>query len=330
MKPRADLENCTLSVLVLTYNHASYVDQTLQSIAAQSVDVPWEVLIADDASTDATRAVVEASARRLGIDVRFIYQAANVGANRNVVAGIAAARGTYLAFVEGDDYWTDSKKLAKQLSFLTTHPDFSLCAHWTQTIEQTTGGELPTIYADNHGRQELANSLRFRPWFHASSIMVRTKYWRELPPWFYNHVVADRILSYLPLKHGPAMVLPEFMSVYRVHGTSLWTPLDPKTKTDHLQSFYRAVALDDAAMLPYALEGEFRARMAGVKALLRMRRVNEAWRYLYASMIEPRYGQLAASEKMRILAEESVHSILYWTTRFKDRLARKLCAADKS
>src|SRR4051794_25173627 len=89
-----------ISVIVPAFNVEPYLQECLASIAAQTArDI--EVFVVDDGSTDGSRAVAEAFAAS---DVRFhVITQPNrgLGAARN--AGVAAARGTYLAFVDGDD-----------------------------------------------------------------------------------------------------------------------------------------------------------------------------------------------------------------------------------
>ncbi|MFO1402565.1 MAG: glycosyltransferase family 2 protein [Steroidobacteraceae bacterium] len=86
-------------MIVPTYNRAALLREALASVLAQS-RTPLEILVVDDGSTDATRAVVDACGER----VRYLHQSnAGVAAARNL--GIAAARGEYVALLDSDDVW---------------------------------------------------------------------------------------------------------------------------------------------------------------------------------------------------------------------------------
>jgi len=94
-----------VSVIMPVYNGAKTVERALDSVFAQSV-APCEVIAVDDVSTDDTRAVLDAYAPR-GLTVLRADRNGGAGAARN--RGAAAARGTYLAFIDADDQWHPNK-----------------------------------------------------------------------------------------------------------------------------------------------------------------------------------------------------------------------------
>ena len=121
----------TLSIICLTYNHAPFIRKTLESFLQQETDFPFEVIVHDDASTDATAAIIaEYAARYPGI-VKPIYQQQNqfsLGVPFSTRL-FARAAGRYIAYCEGDDYWTDPRKLQIQVDFLERHHDYVLTYH---------------------------------------------------------------------------------------------------------------------------------------------------------------------------------------------------------
>jgi glycosyltransferase involved in cell wall biosynthesis len=99
-----------VTVVMATYNYAHYLPTALASALAQTVS-NIEVIVVDDGSTDNTREVVE----RFAADprVRYLYQSnGGHGAAKN--AGVRAARGTFIGYLDADDAW-DPRKLEKQL-----------------------------------------------------------------------------------------------------------------------------------------------------------------------------------------------------------------------
>src|SRR5919201_1733113 len=107
--------NPTVSVVIAVYNGARWIAETLDSVLAQSFP-RFEVIVVDDGSTDATPAV----AASYGDRVRYLRQD-NGGQPSARNAGIRAARGSYIAFVDADDLWVPTK-LQMQVDFLARQP----------------------------------------------------------------------------------------------------------------------------------------------------------------------------------------------------------------
>jgi hypothetical protein len=98
----------SFSVALCTFNGAAYLTEQLASIAAQSRP-PDELIIRDDASDDATTAVVEAFAARASFPVRFERNAERLGSTRNFDGAVAACTGDLIALSDQDDVWRPDK-----------------------------------------------------------------------------------------------------------------------------------------------------------------------------------------------------------------------------
>ena len=122
-----DQELIDVSVVVLTYFHEDYVAQALDSILSQETALRYEILIGDDASGDRTPEIIRDYAARYPDIIRPILRTENLGGTRNSWDVRHRARGKYLAFLEGDDYWLDTRKMQKQWEFLESHPQYSAC-----------------------------------------------------------------------------------------------------------------------------------------------------------------------------------------------------------
>lgn len=107
----------------------------------QKVDFPMEFIIADDCSTDGTRLICEEYAAKYPDLIRLAFTDCNLGAVENEQRAFISAKGKYIATCEGDDYWTDPLKLQKQVDFLESHPDFSVCFHRFKKIHVASGKE---------------------------------------------------------------------------------------------------------------------------------------------------------------------------------------------
>lgn len=125
-----------VSVIFITYNHEQYVEKALRSVLSQKTDFPFEVVVGEDVSTDGTREIVKRIAaeypERDGADrvVRLHLREVNSKhPTLNVYETTKMCRGEYLAYLEGDDYWTDDNKLQKQIDFLEAHPEYIATTH---------------------------------------------------------------------------------------------------------------------------------------------------------------------------------------------------------
>lgn len=116
-----------ISVIIPTYNRASFLEEAISSVLAQdyfSGEKPahdWELLIIDDGSDDETREVVGGFGNRVDY---FRQEHKGVSAARN--AGLGLARGTFIAYLDSDDLWKE-QKLRLQMEFLAAHPEAQVC-----------------------------------------------------------------------------------------------------------------------------------------------------------------------------------------------------------
>jgi glycosyltransferase involved in cell wall biosynthesis len=127
-----------VSVVIPAYNGAAFVAEALESVFRQTLR-PCEVVIVDDSSTDATRAVIEKRTRTAPVPVRLLTLGENSGGPaRPLNQGIAAATGEFIAVLDQDDVFLPTK-LADQVCCLRKDPAlsfvFSLCGHYDQPAE---------------------------------------------------------------------------------------------------------------------------------------------------------------------------------------------------
>ncbi|HXG48230.1 MAG TPA: glycosyltransferase, partial [Methylomirabilota bacterium] len=115
-----------VSVAMITHNHRPYIEKAVASILAQEADFGVELVIGEDHSEDGTREWVLELGRREPNRVRVITSERNVGLHANLLRVERACRGRYIAYCEGDDFWQDPRKLAKQVAFLEARPDYTL------------------------------------------------------------------------------------------------------------------------------------------------------------------------------------------------------------
>ncbi len=116
-----------ISCIVPIFNGERYLQEALDSILAQTYQ-PVEVIVADDGSTDGTRAVVAS----YGKQVAYLRQTnAGPAAARNL--GLSAAQGEFVAFLDADDLW-HLEKLARQMARFQARPELDLCVTYVQNF----------------------------------------------------------------------------------------------------------------------------------------------------------------------------------------------------
>ena len=125
-----------LSVILITYNHEKYIRKALDSVLSQVTDFPFEIVIGDDCSPDDTKNIIREYRDKYPDIIRIVHREKNTGRpTLNVYETTMKCRGDYLAYLEGDDYWTDSDKLQKQMDFLNEHPEYIACTHSHKMID---------------------------------------------------------------------------------------------------------------------------------------------------------------------------------------------------
>ena len=216
-----DRKEITVSVILLTYNHAPYIRQAVESILRQQTAFPLEILIGDDCSTDGTDRIVEDYARQYPGLVIPVIRPENIGATANLYDLISRARGAYLAYLEGDDLWSCDEKLQRQVDFLREHPLYVGCTHEIGTLRRDgtpCREQIHWISPKNH--YSLADYDGVRLPGHGNSLVHRN-FFRDSEDRYrammtLHPMIADRMLALLLVSFGPVYRLPEQMGYYRL------------------------------------------------------------------------------------------------------------------
>lgn len=132
-------EKPLVTISTISFNHAKYIEQALDSFLSQETIFPFEILIHDDASTDGTSEIIKEYAEKYPRLIKPLIQTENQwskGVNSiTCTFNLPRAKGKYIALCETDDYWCDNKKLQNCCDFLEKHPDFSAVTHQTKMID---------------------------------------------------------------------------------------------------------------------------------------------------------------------------------------------------
>jgi hypothetical protein len=159
---------------------------------------------------------------------------------RNFSETIAACRGEYAAFLEGDDYWTSVNKLRKQVDFLDAHPDSALCCHRVKVLNETGSAEIDIHPLLAAGPYTIEDQLRTNLVVTCSAVLRRDLI-GPIPRWFVEMKMGDWPLFTMVARHGKIELMDDVMATYRVHPGGMWSSLPKATQAREVARMLRAL-----------------------------------------------------------------------------------------
>lgn len=208
----------------ITYNHEHYLRDAIESFVKQQTNFPFVAVIHDDASTDDTASILKEYAEKYPDIILPIYETENQhskhdGTLDNIMFNaVNATEAKYIAYCEGDDYWTDPNKLQKQVDFLESHPDYSMCFHnATVHYENKSKSDHPFAYLESREYQIEEN---IDHWIVPTASIVYRKEvlhskWFQAVKASTRFVVGDNPLIRSCGMTGKLYAFADTMSVYR-------------------------------------------------------------------------------------------------------------------
>ncbi len=241
-----------VSVCMITYNHEKYITQSLESVLGQKTNFQFEIVIGEDCSTDSTREIVLEYKEIYPNNIKLILQEKNIGMMQNFIDTLKACTGKYIAMLEGDDYWTASYKLQKQVDFLEVNPeyglvysDISLINENNNNIETITFEKIRARY--NSGL--VFGKLLEENFIPALTVVVRSAlifdYYKNFPDEWFMHDI--RLWLHVAQK-SKVYFLNEKTAAYRIHNNGI----------SRSEGFFskRSPLVQQSALLHYFSENE--------------------------------------------------------------------------
>lgn len=146
-----------ISVCIITYNHEDYISDAIEGALMQDFGDNFEIIIGDDCSTDTTLEICGKYQKKHPSKIRVLEREKNIGMDANWASTIRSAKGAYIALCEGDDYWTDKRKLSKQYRFLNENQDYSLCSHETYLEDPYSSNNFISFLSIIHKNYKFGN-----------------------------------------------------------------------------------------------------------------------------------------------------------------------------
>ena len=200
---------------MLTYNQVRYIRECLESIVDQETDFAFEVIVADDGSTDGTREIVREFGERYPEVVKPVLRPRNIGGTRNYIETHNGAKATYVAHMDGDDVMFPGK-LQKQVEFLDANAEFSLVWHRVNLFDDQGGVVLGKAYDLSffpNGIVTLEHAMRLGSIAAHSSLMYRRSARKTRQTDFET---LDLFYTWEYLAAGRGKILDDVLGGYRV------------------------------------------------------------------------------------------------------------------
>ena len=210
-----------VSICVLSYNHEKYLRDCLDGVVMQKTTFSIEAWVHDDASTDSSADIIKEYQQKYPDIIKPILQKENQYSKKegSILAKFVYPKcsGKYIALCEGDDYWTDPYKLQKQVDFLESHPDFSMCCHGADVKNETL--QKVDCACEHMTTREYFPVDAFPTWqIPTASIVYRREKVEKYKIKRASDFFAGDVVLILTCMHvGRVWGVEEHMSVYRVN-----------------------------------------------------------------------------------------------------------------
>ena len=290
----------------ITFNHASYIKDTLSGFAMQQTDFPFLALVIDDASTDGEQKVIRnyidehfdhslesgfkewetedalwtfaQHAENKNCHIVVVYLKKNLFRNPDKKAKVVKdwKEAQYIAICEGDDYWTDSMKLQKQIDFLESHEDFSMCFHAARISLEGVDASAIGAVCENIENREYSSTEVFERWIvPTASIVFRQSDIKDFAVKHTEWLTRGDICLVLKCAHvGKIFGMKDCMSVYRMQPNSISHSTEYRGKEvyvlpNHFRCIYINFPKVDKAPIKWNISHAYYSRMKAEKGVVR-------------------------------------------------------------
>jgi glycosyltransferase involved in cell wall biosynthesis len=216
-----------ISILLICYNQENYISKCIDSIIMQNIPYEYEVIVADDCSSDGTMTIIKDKLLGKVSNLRILDNAINHGISKNYQRSFAECKGEYIAVMEGDDYWTNPNRLLKHIDFLEEHRECVLSMNRYFEYNENTnvylniGWRLEENYKYVTTR-EMATGNKLG---NFSACVFRKSDIDAIKPDLYDLEIADWMVGMVLSENGLIAILKEIMSVRRVHDNGEWSKI---------------------------------------------------------------------------------------------------------
>ena len=217
------MNEIAVSIICLTYNQRDYIKDALEGFVTQETNFTYEILVHDDASTDGTTEILKKYEKQYSDKIRLFLEKENQYSKGVSIARKMAlhAKGKYMAYCEGDDFWIYSGKLQKQYELMESDQEISLCYHNALVY----GEEKDTLRLNvqNHPSGYIEDKdiiCASKGWYPTASLFCRTDSFKELPD--FKGATGDVVWRTCMACRGKLYFINRAWSVYRDFSQGSW------------------------------------------------------------------------------------------------------------
>ena len=223
------METYKLTIIMPSFNKAKYIKEALDSIFIQKTNYPYQIIVADDCSTDGTVEIVE-KYKKEHKNITLLKSEQNQGLYKNVLRAYEICKTDYFCVLDPDDYWIDEYKIQKSIDFLEKNPDYTI--YVTNTIKLNPDGTQEK-YNDNMEKDSTLDDYLVNKAVLGCTLgsMYRNTVFKNGLPYkmknlpdksFERTFRGDSFRNFLHLQNGKAHAVRDFDAVYRITDEGLW------------------------------------------------------------------------------------------------------------
>lgn len=178
-----NIKQTLVSIILPTYNgNHVWLSQAIDSVIEQTY-TDRELIIINDASTNGIEKTILEYVKK---DTRIIYHKnkINLKLTKTLNKWISLSQWTYIARIDDDDMWCDSKKLEKQVNFMEKNPDYGLCGTSWYIIDENN--KVMSSFFQRESNKDIKNNLLSSNQFTHTSVMIRKNCLNVV--WIYNPI----------------------------------------------------------------------------------------------------------------------------------------------
>lgn len=237
-----------VSVVILCYNFEHYIEQCIMSVATQKTNFEYEILIRDDFSSDRSKESIDRICMccKSSAEIRNFSRThepnKNLGLNglNNFNFLLSQAKGEYIAYLDGDDYWIDPYKLQKQVDYMEKNKDcvMTFTGHWQKNLDGTYEPSdpnlwlaLPMSFVPQNDEVKTEDFLHYN-WCVFGRVFKNID--EIIKNWMHGLPILDWPINYKFSKIGKIKYLDFPGGVYRIHKSSTYGNLEKDKQNEHI------------------------------------------------------------------------------------------------
>lgn len=217
------MTNPLISIAIITYNQEFFIAKAIESVLKQELNLEYELLISDDASSDGTINILKSYKTKYPKKIRLIFNKTNLGPSENFHNLILKCKGKFIFLLEGDDFWTSMEKIQKQYEFLVDNPSYIACSHRHMIVDENDNilvDEYTGPGKSNLGEYTLNDFENYRYCGFFGTIAFRNVFLKKpeklIPLKYLHNFIVDISLNLILVLNGPVFILNENMAAHRI------------------------------------------------------------------------------------------------------------------